>query len=114
MSESTQAYSYSEALEALPPVRAATESAIAQIEALTNRIQSRDELEKRQDELTAAVDRIVETWAERVQEHGGEAKGLWLVDWDSGGGYYCWRFPEGTIGYFHSYEEGFAGRVPIA
>jgi hypothetical protein len=38
---------------------------------------------------------------------------LWLVDWDSGDGYYCWRFPEQAIGFFHTYEEGFGGRLPI-
>ena len=25
-----------------------------------------------------------------------------------------WRYPEETIGHFHSYEDGFAGRMPIA
>ena len=38
---------------------------------------------------------------------------LWLVDWDNGDGYYCWRFPEETVSFFHSYEEGFGGRLPI-
>ena len=36
-----------------------------------------------------------------------------LVDWDSGDGYYCWRFPEAAIAFFHTYDEGFAGRIPI-
>jgi hypothetical protein len=38
---------------------------------------------------------------------------VWLVDWDSGAGYYCWRYPEESLGHFHGYQEGFAGRVPI-
>jgi hypothetical protein len=52
-------------------------------------------------------------WAQQVQSLGAEVKGLWLVDWDSGDGYFCWRFPEETLAFFHTYEEGFAGRLPI-
>ena len=37
-----------------------------------------------------------------------------LVDWDAGDGYFCWRYPEPALAHFHGYEEGFAGRVPIA
>ena len=28
-------------------------------------------------------------------------------------GYYCWRWPETRLDYFHGYDEGFAGRVRI-
>ena len=44
---------------------------------------------------------------------GLEIKGLWLVDFDSGAGYYCWKYPEPAIDHFHGYEEGFAGRLPL-
>ena len=30
-----------------------------------------------------------------------------------GEGYYCWSYPEETIGHYHGYDEGFAGRIPI-
>ena len=56
----------------------------------------------------------VERWASEIESLGCEVKGLWLVDWDSGDGYYCWRFPEPTVGHFHGYDEGFAGRLPLA
>ena len=38
---------------------------------------------------------------------GAEVKGVWLVDFDNGSGYYCWRWPETAIDHFHGYEEGF-------
>jgi hypothetical protein len=44
---------------------------------------------------------------------GAEVKGVWLVDFDNGSGYYCWRWPETTVDHFHSYEEGFGGRSRI-
>ena len=52
-------------------------------------------------------------WAEAVQDLGAEAKGLWLVDFDAGNGYYCWKHPEPTVSHYHGYDDGFAGRMKI-
>jgi hypothetical protein len=107
-------FTYEEALATFPRVRELTERAVQQIEAMVNRLQSRTELEERKAELDEAVQGIVAAWAAEIAALGCEIKGMWLVDWDSGGGYYCWRYPEEALGHFHSYEDGFAGRVPIA
>ncbi len=56
---------------------------------------------------------IVRDWAREIVALGVEIKGLWLVDFDSGAGYYCWKYPEPSLEYFHGYEEGFAGRLPL-
>ena len=56
---------------------------------------------------------VVRDWAKEVLSLGVEIKGLWLVDFDSGAGYYCWKYPETSLEYFHGYEEGFAGRLPL-
>lgn len=61
----------------------------------------------------AEYERIVTEWAESILSMGVEVKGLWLVDFDSGGGYYCWKHPEPALEYFHGYEEGFGGRVKL-
>jgi hypothetical protein len=94
-------------------VRDLTAAAVRQIESLSTTVGSRDELDDRRDELEEERERIVGIWAQEVISLGCEVKGLWLVDWDSGDGYYCWRFPEQAVSFFHSYEEGFAGRLPI-
>jgi hypothetical protein len=106
-------FSYEEALVTFPQVRGLTHAAVRQVEALLNRVQSREEMESRKEELEAAYKRIVQAWTEEVKAVGCEVKGLWLVDWDSGDGYYCWRYPEETLAHFHTYEDGFAGRMPI-
>ena len=56
---------------------------------------------------------VVHGWIRQLTELGVEIKGLWLVDFDSGAGYYCWKYPEVSLEYFHGYEEGFAGRLPL-
>ena len=60
-------------------------------------------------ELASAV----AAWVRAMEALGVEVEGRWLVDFDHGRGYYCWRWPEERLDYFHGYDEGFAGRVRI-
>lgn len=107
-------FSYEEALDTFPVIRDLTARAVKEVQALYSRVQSQAELEQRSEELETAANTIIEAWANEVAGLGCEVKGLWLVDWDCGDGYYCWRYPEESIGFFHGYEDGFQGRVPIA
>lgn len=113
MSSEAQIFSYEEALEVFPRVRDVTAAAVRQIDALFNPLKSREEMELRRGELESAANEIIEAWVAEISSLGCLVKGLWLVDWDSGDGYYCWRYPEESIAFFHSYEDGFRGRVPI-
>ena len=78
-----------------------------------------DQLEaKRSDPVHSAaleskINQKMDEWNSKVSRLGGISKGLWLVDFDSGDGFYCWKYPENDILYWHSYHEGFEGRVPI-
>jgi len=98
-SEDKKIFTLDEAREALPKVREITAEAVASYE-------SADGAEEQQQE-------IVGRWVRRITSLGLEVKGLWLVDFDSGAGYYCWKYPEPALEYFHGYEEGFAGRLPL-
>ena len=106
-------FTYDEAITTFPFVRDLTAAAVRQVEGLIHSLKTREEIETRRPEIEKACEKIVEAWAAELTAIGCEVKGLWLVDWDSGDGYYCWKFPEEAIGFFHSYEDGFAGRIPI-
>ena len=95
-------FSYAEAVALVPEVLQLTEQAYQRVEALSASSEGRGEVEA-----------VVEEWARAMQSRGIEVKGLWLVDFDNGSGYYCWRYPEAALMYYHGYEEGFRGRVPI-
>lgn len=56
---------------------------------------------------------VIGRWAREMEALGLEVKGLWLVDFDNGSGYYCWRWPETDLAHFHGYDEGFEGRTRI-
>ncbi|MGN6184063.1 MAG: DUF2203 family protein [Thermoanaerobaculia bacterium] len=93
-------FTYEQALALWPDVQRITHEAVQRIDALAS------------DQATD-YQRVVQEWAETIIDMGIEVKGLWLVDFDSGGGYYCWRHPEPALEYFHGYEEGFGGRVKL-
>jgi hypothetical protein len=97
---SKRIFSYEDAVALLPEVQRLTHEAFEQVDELSS-------------EEPDQYERIVTEWAESVIGLGIEVKGLWLVDFDSGAGYYCWHYPEPALEYFHGYDEGFPGRVKL-
>jgi hypothetical protein len=95
----------------LGDVRKRTEHAVAQAEALVSERERADAAGRRS--IDERIQAIVARWAREIEALGAEVKGVWLVDFDNGSGYYCWRWPEPALEYFHGYEEGFAGRTRI-
>jgi hypothetical protein len=99
-------FTYEEAAALLPNVKEITAGAVAAVGALGG---------SEEEEIVdvAEFNRIIGEWAEQILDLGIEVKGLWLVDFDSGSGYYCWQHPEPALQHFHGYEEGFGGRVKL-
>jgi hypothetical protein len=64
-------------------------------------------------EVEQHYETIVRGWVGKMERLGLVVKGLWLVDFDTGDGYLCWKFPELHIAHYHGYQEGFAGRRPL-
>ena len=101
-SEKKRIFTLAEAREMLPRVRELTSDAFSRYSELGEDADAEDDRQE-----------IVRGWIEGLSALGVEIKGLWLVDFDSGAGYYCWKYPEASLDYFHGYEEGFAGRLPL-
>jgi len=102
-------FTYEEAASLLPEVRRITEEAYQEIEA----VESAAPEGAPKADVQAKQETIARSWARSILEMGLEVKALWLVDFDNGSGYYCWRYPESGLQFFHSYQGGFPDRVRI-
>jgi hypothetical protein len=94
-------FTYEEAVALLPEVQRITSEAVERAQELSD------------DEMDEVLQPLLKEWATAIMAMGIEVKGLWLIDFDSGSGYYCWKYPETSLQFFHSYEEGFGGRVGL-
>lgn len=101
-SEKKKIFTLEQARETLPRVKELTSNAYSRYSELGEDADAEDDRQE-----------VVRGWIEQLTALGVETKGLWLVDFDSGAGYYCWKYPEASLEYFHGYEEGFAGRLPL-
>lgn len=72
-----------------------------------------EEFEALPENAQSEHQRVVGRWADSVMQLGIDVKGIWLVDFDNGSGYYCWQYPEESLQYFHGYDDGFGGRVKL-
>lgn len=106
-------FTLSEARELLPLVKKITKLAATQVDALADRLERINPDDAEFESIRAEIDAHVKDWAESLQNLGCEVKGLWLVDFDNGQGFYCWSYPEEELDHYHDYEEGYAKRIRI-
>jgi hypothetical protein len=106
-------FSLAQARALLPQVKQLTVDAAMRAEAIAAELEQSSEADPARPMLVAALQEIVDSWAGAVRNLGLEAKGVWLVDFDNGEGYYCWKYPEAAITHYHGYDDGFAGRIPV-
>ena len=99
--QATKYFTYEEAIALLPEAQRLTAEAVARVEQISA------------DAPPAEYQTIINAWADGIMRLGIQVKGLWLIDFDNGSGYYCWQYPEPSLQYFHGYEEGFGGRVKL-
>jgi hypothetical protein len=97
----------------LPVVRKLTEEAIQETDQILVKLQYVIKDSPPYKELEETYDAIVLRWAEKVHRVGAFAKGIWLVDFDTGHGLLCWKYPEKRIRYFHDYTGSFKTRKKV-
>jgi len=111
--DESRVFTLAEAEQLFPLVRSITEAAWNELDPVRKRLESISPSNPRAREVERDYEVIVKRWMTKMNRLGLIVKGLWLVDFDTGDGYLCWKFPELRIGYFHPYGEGFSGRRPL-
>ena len=102
------------ARELLPVIYRVTLESQKHVSSLVSCLEAiREESSDKARELEARINQAVEQWQGKMKKLGVEGKGLWLVDFDAGNGYFCWKYPETSLDHFHSYTEGFQARVKV-
>lgn len=112
-------FSLAEAEELLPLVKRITHDARRELQEMKKNLDAlvvrglnragRREMQTLEKQSAA----LVQNWTSKMERLGLAVKGLWVVDFDTGDGFLCWKYPELRIAYYHGYTAGFAGRRPL-
>jgi hypothetical protein len=107
-------FSQPEVSKLLPLIYRLTDDAQCEVKKIINFIEAHADKKSRVvHDLETRLNEIVTRWQVKIEKLGAEPKGLWLADFDSGDGYFCWKFPETEICFWHGYQDGFTGRILI-
>ena len=109
----SKVYVLEEASELLPVVRKVTKSAYERLSGLNERLELMLLCDPRRVVIVDEYEKIVRKWIASITRLGAIPNGLWRVDFDTGEGYLCWRFPELKIGYFRDYDSKFEDRKSV-
>jgi hypothetical protein len=107
-------FTLEEAQALMPQVKAMTEPVYSLASSLAEELREAEDQkdEDRTEALRERLQTLIQSWQHAMQDLEADVKGLWLVDFDSGDGYWCWAYPEETLSHWHSYEGGFRTRMP--
>jgi hypothetical protein len=111
---SRRTFSQDEAESLLPVVRRITERAALEVGSLQEQMRFVPHSEPLYDRLYSQIELAVRRWAIKISKLGCEPRGIWLVDFDAGDGWFTWRLGDERPAFFHSHELPPGGLQPPA
>ncbi len=111
--DTPRVFTLAEAEAMMPLVSRITRSSYEELEPVRKRLEAMLPTHPDISLVEQDYESVVLQWVGKMERLGLQVKGLWLIDFDTGEGCLCWRFPELKLGYYHGYHEGFAKRKPI-
>lgn len=97
----------------LPIVRRITDHAAAAARGLQEELRWVPREEPLYARRKSELDLIVRRWAVKIARLGCEPRGIWLVDFDAGEGWFSWRLGDESLSFFHR-QEGAPALGPAA
>lgn len=101
---SRRVFSKDEAESILPVIRRITERASAAAGEINDQIKFIPADEPLHKRLNMELDMIVRQWAIKVAKLGVNPRGVWLVDFDAGNGWFSWRMGDEGLSFFHPHN----------
>ncbi len=111
--KNTRVFTLEEAQALLPVVRKITAAAYEELVPVRRQFENTLPTDPRINGVEKSYEAIVRRWVAKMERLGLVVNGLWLVDFDTGDGYLCWKYPEIKLAYFHEYDSGYGGRRPL-
>ena len=107
-------FSLEEAQELVPLVYRMSQHVQSSLQPILNQIEAIKPFDQKQAQLLELeIQHLIERWQNKMKSLGLVPKGCWLVDFDNGKGYFCWKYPESEIKFWHGYNDGFSARKPV-
>ena len=103
-----------EAQSLLPMVRSVTKAQREMLDPIQARLSKMLANDPRRRVFERDFEFAVSLWREKIELLGARVSGLWVVEFDVGGGSLCWQYPELSLNYFRAHGASFAERVKLA
>lgn len=100
---SRRTFTKDEADSLLPVIRRITEAVASEVADLQEKLKFVPAGEPLYDRLYSSIELAMRRWAVKVSKLGCEPRGVWLVDFDAGDGWYTWRLGDEEVSFFHSH-----------
>ena len=101
---SRRTFTQEEALDLLPIVRRITEKVASDVAGLQEQIRFVPHSEPLYQRIYSQIELSFRRWAIKISKLGCEPRGIWLVDFDAGNGWFTWRLGDAGLAFFHSHE----------
>ena len=101
---SRRTFTKEEAQSLIPIVRRITEGVATEVSDLQEQLRFVPHGEPLYDRIYSKIELAVRRWAIKISKLGCEPRGIWLVDFDAGEGWYTWRLGDEGLAFFHSHD----------
>mgnify|MGYP005640954739 CR=1 FL=1 len=101
---SSRIFTQDDAEELLPVVKRLAERAATTVTDLQEQLRWTPQEEPLYKRLSNKIESTVKIWATKISRLGCEPRGIWLVDFDAGEGWFSWRFGDDGLNFFHSHK----------
>lgn len=97
-------FSEADANAILPTVRRITDLAVCRAREIEDQLRFIPADEPLARRLRMELDSIITGWATKILRLGCTPRGIWLVDFDAGSGWFSWRHGDESLSYFHPHD----------